>query len=81
MISDSLGSMGSFILIVFFAAQLLAFLQWSNLGIIVSVYGKLLQHQNGIVLIIGIIILSGLINLIIGSASAKWGIWLQSLYR
>ena len=75
MISDSLGSMGSFILIVFFAAQLLAFLQWSNLGIIVSVYGaKLLQHQNGIVLIIGIIILSGLINLIIGSASAKWGI-------
>ena len=82
MISDSLGSMGSFILIVFFAAQLLAFLQWSNLGIIVSVYGaKLLQHQNGIVLIIGIIILSGLINLIIGSASAKWGILAQSLYR
>ncbi|MCH4430636.1 AbgT family transporter [Staphylococcus haemolyticus] len=75
MISDSLGSMGSFILIVFFAAQLLAFLQWSNLGIIVSVYGaKLLQHQNGIVLIIGIIILSSFINLIIGSASAKWGI-------
>ena len=41
MISDSLGSMGSFILIVFFAAQLLAFLQWSNLGIIVSVYGQI----------------------------------------
>lgn len=75
MVSESLGSMGSFILIVFFAAQLLAFLQWSNLGIIVSVYGaKLLQHQSGIVLIIGIIILSSLINLIIGSASAKWGI-------
>ena len=81
MISDSLGSMGSFILIVFFA-QLLAFLQWSNLGIIVSVYGaKLLQHQNGIVLIIGIIILSGLINLIIGSASQNGVFWLQSLYR
>lgn len=75
MVSESLGSMGAFILIVFFAAQLLAFLQWSNLGIIVSVYGaKLLQHQSGIVLIIGIIVLSSLINLIIGSASAKWGI-------
>ncbi|MBI5973172.1 AbgT family transporter [Staphylococcus caledonicus] len=75
MVSESLGSMGAFILIVFFAAQLLAFLQWSNLGIIVSVYGAmLLQHQSGIVLIIGIIVLSSLINLIIGSASAKWGI-------
>ncbi|MCI2774795.1 AbgT family transporter [Staphylococcus petrasii] len=75
MIAESLGSMGSFILIVFFAAQLLAFLQWSNLGIIVAVYGaKLLQHQNGIILIIGIIFLSSLVNMLIGSASAKWGI-------
>ncbi|AID02300.1 AbgT family transporter [Staphylococcus xylosus] len=75
MLADSMGSMGSFIVIVFFAAQLLAFLEWSNLGVIVAVKGaSLLQGQNGIVLILGIIILSGLINLLIGSASAKWGI-------
>ncbi|MEB6275168.1 AbgT family transporter [Staphylococcus xylosus] len=75
MLADSMGSMGSFIVIVFFAAQLLAFLEWSNLGVIVAVKGALLlQGQNGIVLILGIIILSGLINLLIGSASAKWGI-------
>ena len=75
MISDSLATMSSFILIVFFAAQLLAFLKWSNLGVIVAVKGaNLLQGQHGIVLIIGILILSGLVNMVIGSASAKWGI-------
>ncbi|NLK10108.1 MAG: AbgT family transporter [Staphylococcus equorum] len=74
MLADSMSSMGSFIVIVFFAAQLLAFLEWSNLGIIVAVKGaSILQGQNGVVLILGII-LSALINLLIGSASAKWGI-------
>ncbi|ANQ65108.1 AbgT family transporter [Staphylococcus equorum] len=75
MLADSMSSMGSFIVIVFFAAQLLAFLEWSNLGIIIAVKGaSILQGQNGVVLILGIILLSALINLLIGSASAKWGI-------
>jgi len=75
MLADSMASMGSFIVIVFFAAQLLAFLEWSNLGVIVAVKGAaLLQGQNGVVLILGIILLSACINLLIGSASAKWGI-------
>lgn len=75
MLADSMASMGSFIVIVFFAAQLLAFLEWSNLGVIVAVKGAaLLQGQNGVVLILGIILLSAFINLLIGSASAKWGI-------
>lgn len=75
MLADSMASMSSFIVIVFFAAQLLAFLEWSNLGVIIAVKGaSLLQGQNGIVLILGIILLSALINLLIGSASAKWGI-------
>ena len=75
MLADSMASMGSFIVIVFFAAQLLAFLEWSNLGVIVAVKGaEVLQGQNGIVLILGVIFLGALINLLIGSASAKWGI-------
>ncbi|MDO0957687.1 AbgT family transporter [Mammaliicoccus sciuri] len=75
MLSDSMSTMGSFIVIVFFAAQLLAYLEWSNLGIVISVKGaELLQGQNGVILIIGFIILSSLINLLIGSASAKWAI-------
>src|SRR5699024_12294349 len=48
---------------------------WSNLGVVISVKGaELLQGQNGVVLIIGLILLSCLINLLIGSASAKWAI-------
>lgn len=75
MFTDSMSTMGSFIVIVFFAAQLLAYLNWSNLGIVISVKGaELLQGQNGIVLILGLILLSSLINLLIGSASAKWAI-------
>ncbi|MEJ7370944.1 AbgT family transporter, partial [Staphylococcus caprae] len=45
------------------------------LGVIVAVQGaEVLQNQNGIVLILGVIFLGALINLLIGSASAKWGI-------
>lgn len=75
MLTESMATMGSFIVIVFFAAQLLAYLEWSNLGVVISVKGaELLQGQNGITLIIGLIILSSIINLLIGSASAKWAI-------
>ncbi len=75
MLTDSMATMGSFIVIVFFASQLLAYLNWSNLGVVISVKGaELLQGQNGVVLIIGLILLSCLINLLIGSASAKWAI-------
>lgn len=75
MLTESMEAMGSFIVIVFFAAQLLAFLTWSNLGIVIAVKGaELLQNQNGIVLIVGLLLLSSLINMLIGSASAKWAL-------
>lgn len=76
-LSDSMASMGSYIVLVFFAAQMLAYFEWSNLGPILAINGaELLQAMNvsGIPLIMGFIILAGLINLIIGSASAKWAI-------
>lgn len=75
MLADSMSSMGSFIVIVFFAAQVLGFLQWSNLGVVIAVKGaEALKGQNGVVLIIGVILLSAIINMLIGSASAKWGL-------
>ncbi|MEJ7541423.1 AbgT family transporter [Staphylococcus intermedius] len=75
MLTDSMGTMGNFIVIVFFAAQLLGFLTWSHLGIVIAVKGaELLQDQNGVLLIVGLLVLSGLINMLIGSASAKWAL-------
>ncbi|NLE97261.1 MAG: AbgT family transporter [Propionibacterium sp.] len=75
MMVESMGSMANFIVIVFFAAQMLAYFGWSNLGTIIAIKGaELLEGQSGIVIIIGIILISSFINLFIGSASAKWAI-------
>lgn len=75
MMSDSMSAMGPYIVIVFFAAQMLAFFNWSNLGTILAIKGaEALQGQSGITLIIGIALLSTSINMLIGSASAKWAI-------
>lgn len=75
MMGDSMAAMGTYIVIVFFAAQMLAFFKSSNLGTIIAIKGAaLLAGQSGITLIIGIVILSASINLLIGSASAKWAI-------
>jgi len=56
---------------------MLAYFNWSNLGPIIAIKGaNLLENLNisGIPLIIGFIILAGFVNIIIGSASAKWAI-------
>lgn len=75
MMTESISSMGGYIVIVFFAAQMLAYFNWSNLGIIIAIKGaEALAEQNGVLLIVGIILFSSTINLFIGSASAKWGI-------
>ncbi|MFC2947040.1 AbgT family transporter [Virgibacillus sediminis] len=76
-LSESMASMGSYIVLVFFAAQMLAYFKWSNLGPIIAIKGAdLMQAMNftGIPLIIGALVLAGCINLLIGSASAKWAI-------
>ena len=75
MMTDSMSSMGNFIVIVFFAAQMLAYFNWSNLGTIIAIKGAgALEGQNGVVMIVGIVVLSSLVNILIGSASAKWAI-------
>lgn len=75
MMVDSMASMANFIVVVFFAAQMLTYISASNMGSILAIKGaELLKDQDGVVLIIGIVLLSGFVNLFIGSASAKWAI-------
>lgn len=75
MMVDSMASMANFIVIVFFAAQMLAYFGQSNLGAIMAIKGaEALEGQSGITIIVGIIAISAFINLFIGSASAKWAI-------
>jgi aminobenzoyl-glutamate transport protein len=74
---DSFKSLASFLVLVFFAAQFVAYFKWSNLGLVIAVNGAHFLHQAdlGLVpLLIMFIILSGFINMFMGSASAKWAI-------
>ena len=67
----------SFLVLVFFASQFVAWFKWSNLGILIAVKGAaFLQsaHLGLIPLVILFIIISGTINMFMGSASAKWAI-------
>lgn len=70
-------SLGVYMVLVFFAAQFVAYFNWTNIGLIVAVEGAGLLQASGlgdIPLMIGFIIVAGFINLFMGSASAKWAI-------
>lgn len=75
--NKSMETLGSYIVLVFFAAQFVAFFNWTNLGMIVAVEGANLLKSSGlgpIPLLISFILISAFINLFIGSASAKWAV-------
>jgi aminobenzoyl-glutamate transport protein len=73
----AMSTLGTYMVLVFFAAQFVAFFNWTNLGLIVAVEGAALLRGSGlggIPLMIGFVILTGFVNLFMGSASAKWAI-------
>ncbi|MGX2970356.1 AbgT family transporter [Ursidibacter sp. B-7004-1] len=75
--SSSMSSMGMYIVLVFFAAQFVAFFGWTNLGSIVAVEGANLLTKLGLTgpsLFIGFILVCAFINLMISSASAQWAL-------
>lgn len=75
--ATSMKSLATYIVLVFFAAQFVAYFKWSNLGIILAVNGAnlLMSADIGLIpLMILFIILSACINMLMGSASAKWAI-------
>lgn len=77
MLIASMKDMGGYIVLVFVSAQFTSWFSQSNLATIFAVKGaEFLEHMGitGIGLIVGLILVSGVINLFIGSASAKWAI-------
>ena len=75
--AGSMKTLATYFVLVFFAAQFVAYFKWSNLGIILAVEGASLLMASDIGLIpmmILFIILSATINMLMGSASAKWAI-------
>jgi aminobenzoyl-glutamate transport protein len=73
----SMETLGTYLVLVFFAAQFVAYFNWTNLGLILAVKGAALLRtlQVGPVpLLVLFVLLSAAINLFMGSASAKWAI-------
>jgi aminobenzoyl-glutamate transport protein len=75
--SQQMSTLGGYMVLVFFAAQFVAFFNWTNLGLILAVEGAQFLKGAGmhqVPLLLSFILLSALINLIMGSASAKWAL-------
>src|SRR5690625_6444388 len=82
--TDTMASMGMFIVLSFTAGQFVAFFNETNMGLVLGVYGaNFLESINmtGIPLIIIFIIICAFINLFIGSASAKWAMMAPEIGR
>lgn len=75
--SKTMSTMGYYIVLAFFAALFIAAFNQSNIGALLALKGanalKWLELP-GQVTIVGIILLTAIIDLLIGSASAKWAL-------
>jgi aminobenzoyl-glutamate transport protein len=75
--SKSMGVLASYLVLVFFAAQFVAYFAWTNLGLILAIDGARALQAVGLggpPLLIGFILVTAGVNLFMGSASAKWAI-------
>jgi aminobenzoyl-glutamate transport protein len=75
MMTETMATMGAYIVLAFAAAQFVAFFNWTNLGAVTAVRGAdlLVSLQlTGFPLLLAFIVVSALMNLVMGSASAKW---------
>lgn len=76
-ISAGFAEMGNYVFMCFFISIFTNFFSVSKIGTIVAIKGAEFLEGIGLVgipLCLGLIVLTGLINLLIGSASAKWAI-------
>lgn len=73
----SMSGLGVYIVLVFFAAQFVAYFQWTHLGLITAIKGAELLKSiglTGIPLILSFILVASIMNLFMGSSSAKWAV-------
>ncbi|MFN3238631.1 MAG: AbgT family transporter, partial [Pseudomonadales bacterium] len=77
MMSEAMKDLGYYLVLAFFAAHFVAMFGWSNLGLITAVHGADAIRASGLPLpmVLGSLVLFvGLLNLFVGSASAKWAL-------
>jgi len=72
---ESMESLGLFMVLIFFASQFVAYFKYTNLGMIFAIKGAELLKTSGmgpIPLMLSFLVLTAILNLCMGSASAKW---------
>jgi aminobenzoyl-glutamate transport protein len=75
--TKSMTTMGYYLVIMFFIAQFIFAFKESNLGVLMALKGAAVLQAMAMpapITITGIILLTGFINLFVGSASAKWAL-------
>lgn len=75
MMQDGIRSMAPYIVFIFFAAHFVAMFNWSRLGPIIAINGATALKDMGLsapFLLVSVLMLSSVLDLFIGSASAKW---------
>ncbi|MEL6178116.1 MAG: AbgT family transporter [Myxococcota bacterium] len=75
--ATAMGSLGLYIVLVFFAAQFVAFFSWTQLGAIVAVTGANVLKGIGLtgpLVFMPFILMCCAVNLALGSASAQWAV-------
>ncbi len=75
--SQSMQTLGGYLVLVFFAAQFVAFFNWTQLGLVVAVHGAGLLGEialPAVPLFVCFILLTAALNLFLGSASALWAL-------
>jgi aminobenzoyl-glutamate transport protein len=73
--TQAMETLALYLVLVFFAAQFVAYFKHTNLGMILAIQGAKGLEASGlgpIPLMLSFILLSAFINLVMGSASAKW---------
>lgn len=77
MMSGAMGDLAYYLVLAFTAAHFVAMFNWSNLGLIFAIKGAAVLESSSLpdaMLLSFIIIFGAVINLFIGSASAKWAL-------
>ncbi|MXX61779.1 MAG: AbgT family transporter [Holophagales bacterium] len=75
--SDAMRTMAYYLVMAFFAAQFIAAFSSSNVGLLIALKGANFLRDLGLpaqATVVGIILLSAVVNLFVGSASAKWAV-------
>jgi len=77
MMQEAMGDMAYYLVLSFAAAHFVAMFNWSNLGLIFAIHGAAVLESSNLpdtLLMAAIILFGAVLNLFIGSASAKWAL-------